>query len=229
MLKITNNTPGAVTGSMLTKFRKGFDLDPVHRIAMNALTRNNLELIAMDRSTINDFDFVFSNEIEIGGPPMDQERAGTCWLFADVNWIRFHVAKKLNCKEFTFSHNYHEFFDKLEKANYFFEKMIEYRKRDLLDRHLVTLLRNPVSDGGDWLYTVNCIAKYGLVPIQVMPETFNLKNTRWMNGILAYKSREGAMIIRDMAKKGKTVAQIRKAKEKVLSEIYNILVMFLGL
>ncbi len=229
MLKVSNKVPGAITSAMVDRFRKHFVSDARNRVAMNALTRTNIEQVAQDRDVLNDFDFVFSNEIEVGGPPQDQERAGTCWLFADVNWIRWHVARKLNCKTFTFSQNFHEFFDKLEKANYFLEKMIEYRKRDLLDRHLVQLLKNPVSDGGDWLYTVNCIKKYGLVPQSVMPDTFNLKNTRWMNKQLAYKCRQGAMTIREMAKQGKTVAQLRKAKEEFLAEIYNLLGMFLGL
>ncbi|MHC4600373.1 MAG: C1 family peptidase [Planctomycetota bacterium] len=228
-LKVLNNVPGAVTPKMLESYRKDFHKKPVRRAAMNALTDGILPKVALNRETVNTFDFVFSNEIEIYGAPMDQERAGTCWLFADVNLIRFLAAKKLNNKDFTFSHNYHEFFDKIEKANYFLEKMIEYRKRDLLDRHVGTLLRNPVSDGGDWLYTVNCIMKYGLVPTQVMPDTWNLKNTRYMNGRLAYKCRQGAMMIRELHRKGKSVAEMRKVKDRIMSEIYSILVMFLGL
>lgn len=228
MWKVNEKAPGAVTKKLINQWKKDFDAVPVRRAAMNALTKTSIENVAMDREVYNDFDFVFSEEIEIKGPPTDQERAGTCWLFADVNFLRFLAAKKLNYKEFTFSHNHHEFFDKLEKANYFLEKVIEYRKRDLLDRHLVHIMQNPVSDGGDWLYTLNCIAKYGLVPLQVMPDTFNLKNSRFMNDRLAYKCRQGAMIIREMEKQGKTLAQIRKAKEEIMSEIYSLLVMFLG-
>ncbi|MHC4780728.1 MAG: C1 family peptidase, partial [Planctomycetota bacterium] len=227
-LKIMNNVPGAITDKHLARFKKDFQKEPVRKAAMNALTDGILPKVALNREVVNTFDFVFSDEIDIHGAPMDQERAGTCWLFADVNLIRFFAAKKLNKKDFNFSHNYHEFFDKLEKANYFLEKMIEYRKRDLLDRHVGTLLRGPISDGGDWLYTVNCIMKYGLVPTEVMPDTWNLKNTRYMNDRLAYKARQGAMIIRELHAKGKSVAEMRMFKDTATTEIYTILVMFLG-
>jgi len=228
MFQVTN-TPGAVKAPQIQRYRENFLKEPVHRVAMNALTRSNIMQVALDRRILNDFDFVFSNEIEIKGPPVDQERAGTCWLFADTNWLRTIAAKNLKCEAFDFSQNFHVFFDKLEKANLFLEKMIEYRDRDLLDRHLGYYLKNPVSDGGDWLYTVNCIAKYGLVPASLMPDTFNLKNTRFMNEHVAYKCRQGAHVIRELARKGRSVADMRKAKEELLGEIFNLLVMFLGL
>jgi bleomycin hydrolase len=226
---IDSKAPGAVTDTMLRKFRRNFEEEPVHRVTMNALTRGNLTQIGLNCRTLNNFDFTFSHEIEIGGEPLDQERAGTCWLFADTNWLRTIVAKNLNFKAFDFSQNHHEFYDKIEKANLFLEKMIEYRKRDMRDRHVVHLLRRPVSDGGDWLYTANCILKYGLVPKPVMPDTFNLKNSRYMNDRVAYKCRQGAMIIRELEKQGRSLTQMRKAKEAIMGEIYNLLAMFLGL
>lgn len=226
---VSTKEPGALTEAMLAGFRRTFRKEPVHKITMNALTRGNISQLAMDSKVVNEFDFVFSNEIEIGGEPQDQERAGTCWLFADVNWLRFLAARNLNFKAFDFSQNYHEFYDKLEKANWFLEKMIEFRKRDMLDRHLVHLLKKPVGDGGDWLYTANCIAKYGLVPKSVMVDTFNLKNSKSLNDRVMYKCRQGAMIIRELDRKGKSVADMRKAKELIMAEIHNLLAMFLGL
>ncbi len=226
---ISTKAPGAITETMLGRFRKEFQKQPVHKITMNALTRNPLANLAVDCNIVNDFDFVFSNEVEIAAEPQDQERAGTCWLFADLNWLRFLAGRNLNFKAFDFSQNYHEFFDKLEKSNWFLEKMIEFRKRDMLDRHLVHLLHKPIGDGGDWLYTANCIAKYGLVPKAVMPDTFNLKNSKFLNERVGYKCRQGALIIRELEKKGRPVSEMRAAKETIMGEIFNLLAMFLGL
>jgi bleomycin hydrolase len=229
MAKVITDTPGAVKAASVQKWREEFEKSPARRVTMNALTRNSLDVVGLACETINTFDFSFSNEIEVGGPPTDQERAGTCWLFADINYIRWLAAKKLRNKDFTFSHNFHEFYDKLEKANYFLEKMIEWRGVDMLDPKLVHFLKTPTSDGGDWHYTVACLAKYGLAPTNVMPDTFNLKSTKFLNDRLGCKCREGALRIRELAKKGKGIDEMRRVKEEVLGEVFQILVCFLGM
>jgi bleomycin hydrolase len=72
------------------------------------------------------------------------------------------------------------------------------------------------------------IDKYGAVPKEIMPETNSSENTGAMNNLISRRLRSGAVELRAMAADGKTVDEMRAAKEKILSDIYKMLVMNLG-
>ncbi len=223
----SRNANGQITRKHLTKFKEKFEANPANRLLLNAVTRGNLQEIAVNRDVLNQVDFCFSNELE-SGEVTDQKRAGTCWLFADLNWLRTITKKKINVKQFEFSENYHMFWDKLEKANYFLEKMIEYRDRDRDDRMVHFLLTKPVPDGGEWHMAENLINKYGIAPKSVMTDTFTRENTRHLNFVLGYKLRETAVKIRKAHADGKDVATLRRIKNKVMQDVYRILAIFMG-
>ena len=138
------------------------------------------------------------------------------------------VMEKHKLGSFEFSQNYLAFWDKMEKANCFLEHMIEFRDRDLLDREMEILLRDPIPDGGWWEYVVDLIKKYGVVPKDIMPETNSSEKTDMMNGLMGRKLRIDAVKIREMASSGSTVESLRGEKEKMLGEIYRMLVLNLG-
>ena len=71
----------------------------------------------------------------------NQERSGRCWLFAGLNLLRVGAMHKMGLKEFEFSQNYAMFWDKIERANYFLEAVIETADRELDDRTVAYLLR----------------------------------------------------------------------------------------
>lgn len=52
--------------------------------------------------------------------------------------------------------------DKLEKANYFLEQIIDTADQDLDSRLVQTLVQAPLSDGGQWDMVYNLVDKYGL-------------------------------------------------------------------
>ena len=56
------------------------------------------------------------------------------------------------------------FWDKLEKANYWLEAIIDTADRDVDDRTVAHLLGNPAEDGGQWNMFVALVRKHGLVP-----------------------------------------------------------------
>ncbi len=219
---------GGVPSALLKKFRKNFVSNPALKIALNAVTRGNLQEIAINREVLNRADFSFSNEIETGNVT-DQKQSGTCWLFADLNWLRTFTQEKFKIKSIEFSENHLLFWDKLEKANFFYEQIIKYIDEEPDSRKNLFLLKSPVSDGGGWHMTVNLIKKYGLVPKNVMPDTTNRENTRFMNQVLFYKLREGAATLRKMYRAGKSEAQLRNRKMKLLEDIHRILGITLGM
>ena len=71
--------------------------------------------------------------------------------------------KRYNLKDFQLSQSYLFFWDKLEKANYFLEQIIDTADEDLEGRLIQTLLEAPVQDGGQWDMVANLVEKYGLV------------------------------------------------------------------
>lgn len=71
--------------------------------------------------------------------------------------------KKYNLKDFELSQAYLFFWDKLEKANWFLEQIIDTADQDLDSRLIQELLGAPVNDGGQWDMAANLVTKYGLV------------------------------------------------------------------
>lgn len=71
--------------------------------------------------------------------------------------------KKHNLKEFELSQAYLFYWDKLEKANYFLEQVVDTAGEDLDGRLVQALMSSPVGDGGQWDMVVNLVSKYGLV------------------------------------------------------------------
>ena len=149
-------------------------------------------------------------------------------MFAGLNLFRPGAMARMNLKSFEFSQNYLLFWDKLEKANYFLEAILETADRLADERTVHWLLGNLLSDGGQWNMFVNLIHKYGVVPKNAMPETESSSNTARMNAILKEKLREGARTLRDAIAHGATVDEARETKQAFLQVVYRILAIHLG-
>ena len=111
-------------------------------------------------------------------------------------------------KKFEFSQDYCFFWDQLEKSNLFLEGILETRNLKMKDREVEWLFKHPISDGGVWNMVVDIVEKYGLVPTEAMPESYNSNNTRTMNRLLQRKLREDGLILRRMYAKKKKLSQI---------------------
>jgi len=55
----------------------------------------------------------------------NQARTGRCWMFAGLNLCRADTRNLVNVKDFEFSQNYLMFWDKMERANFVLEAIIE--------------------------------------------------------------------------------------------------------
>ena len=171
--------------------------------------------------------YVFSEEIKTGKITA-QNSSGRCWLFAALNVLREQTAKKLKFEDFELSQAYAMFYDKLEKANYFLESIINTVDEDIYSRIVMHLLSSPLNDGGQWDMFVNLYEKYGAVPKHIMPESFHSSNSGVMNNLLTVKVREWASVLRENYKKGDSTVKLRKLKEKMMEEFYFMLIRFLG-
>ncbi|MBN1297284.1 C1 family peptidase [bacterium] len=219
---------GAINPDLVKKYRGKCLEDSTFRIAMNAVTRGNLQDIALNRDVLNSNNWTFSTEIEEKPDISDQKRSGTCWMFADLNWLRTFTMKAWKIEKLEFSHNYVMFYDKLEKANYYLEKLMDMLDQDIDDRRVRFILDNPSPDGGEWHMIVNLINKYGLVPKEVMPDTWNRENSRFINELVGYKIREAFARMRAMAAEGTDHDAIREYKTSMMNTIYRILATCMG-
>lgn len=134
--------------------------------------------------------------------------------------------KRYNLDNFEFSQAYLFFWDKLEKANYFLEQILDTVDEPLDSRLIQTLLSNPVSDGGQFDMVYNLITKYGLCPQVLYPDSFNAQSSGPINSIITTKLREDALILRSMA--SKSSSSIAATKERMVKEIHLILTLTLG-
>jgi bleomycin hydrolase len=216
---------GALQESDVELLKKQFQADPAMRIAQNAVTRVNVDDVAIDRAIVNEADHTMSASLD-DWKVTSQGKSGRCWLFAGLNLLRPGTMGKLNVKEFEFSQNYLMFWDKLERANYFLEAVIETAGRDIDDRTVAYLLDSVGGDGGQWNMFVALVDKYGLVPKPFMPETQSSSETARMNSLLRRVLRRGALAVR--AAVAKDVEAGREEKTDILQVVYRLLSIHLG-
>ncbi|MEA2078163.1 MAG: C1 family peptidase [Candidatus Marinimicrobia bacterium] len=197
-------------------------------VIRNSILNVGLDETALDHTAGSLQQHTFSLELETG-EITSQDKSGRCWLFAGLNTMRFRVMKKLNLKNFELSQSYAMFFDKLEKANYFLENILETLNEPTDSRLIMWLLDAPLQDGGQWDMFTALIDKYGVVPKSVMPETYSSSNSSRMNGILTLTLRGFAADLRKANKAGKGMNELHEEKAKMITEFYRLLTLFLGI
>jgi len=138
--------------------------------------------------------------------------------------------KRHNLDKFELSQAYLFFYDKLEKANFFLEQILDTASEDLDTRTVQRLLSSPVSDGGQWDMIFNLVEKYGLCPQVLYPDSFNAMNSSAINSLITTKLREDALQLRSLVgSKGTTSKEVLAVKEKMMKEIHLILTLTLGM
>ena len=170
---------------------------------------------------------VFSVDVTTG-KVSNQKQSGRCWMFAALNTFRHKMLNDFNLKEFELSQNHTFFWDKYEKANYFYENILATANEPLTSRKVAFLLQTPQQDGGQWDMIVSIFQKYGVVPKTVMPESSNSSNSRDLNNYLNKKLRKDAVALRQLVAEGKTAEDIQTTKEAMLEDIYRFLATSLG-
>ena len=220
------DSTGLLGAGDLEVLRKDFAASPAYRLAQNAVTRVTVDDVSISREIINGTGHSWSVLLD-DWKVTNQERSGRCWLFAGLNLLRVGAMHKMGLKEFEFSQNYAMFWDKIERANYFLEAVIETADRELGDRTIAFLLQSAAEDGGQWNMFAALVGKHGLVPKSVMPETQSSSNTGRMNAILRSQLRQGARAVRAAYAAGGAAAA-RAGKAEILRVIYRVLCIHLG-
>lgn len=213
---------GGISAEMLERISQSYTGSAEQRAVKNALASNSIATLAINADNLAMCDTHFSHRVKTKGIT-DQKSSGRCWLFTGLNVLRAKMIEKYDLPAMEFSQNYNSFYDLLEKSNLFLQAIIDTRELPLDDRKVDWLLKNPIGDGGQFTGVSNLIMKYGVVPKEAMPETYQSNSTSQMGMILKLKLREWALELRGLKE-----TKAMKRKEEMLSEVYRILVECLG-
>jgi len=210
------------------RFDEAFAADPRNRLALNAVTAGKVQVVARNReAVVRASQRTFSHVIKT--PDItNQKQSGRCWMFAGLNVLRVAAMKSLKVDQFEFSQTYLQFYDKLEKANWFLETMITTADEPTDGRLITFLLQDPIQDGGQWDMFADLVRKYGVVPKSVMPDAESSGESMPMNGVLRAKLREYAAELRRRKAGGEAAGELRRRKDEMLATVYRMLAIHLG-
>jgi len=160
----------------IKEYQKSIEENAQIKLARNAAARGEITDLAMDWEAFRRIDHTFSEMVSGQLEVTNQKSSGRCWGFAGLNLFRIYLGRKYNLKQFEFSQSYFMFWDKIEKANYFLENVIQTSVEPWNSRLIMYLLENPIQDGGQWDMFVSLIRKYGVVPKRRCRKVFSPVN-----------------------------------------------------
>ena len=218
---------GGISAAMLEEISGSYAGDADDKAIRNALAVTPIPTLATNAENAAMIDTHFSDRVRTKGIT-DQQSSGRCWLFTGLNVLRAKMIDKYDLPGMEFSQNYLFFYDQLEKANLFLQGVIDTKDLPFEDRKVDWLFSNPLSDGGQFTGVSNLITKYGLVPAEAMPETYQANNTSQMATLLKLKLREQGLDLREAAAKGANAKKLQAMKVDQLKDIYRMLALCLG-
>ena len=217
---------GGIDPKMLGELRDSYKNTAEDKALRNALAGTDIQKLASNADVSAEVDGYFSHRVPTKGIT-DQESSGRCWLFSGLNVLRAKMMAEHHLPECEFSQAYCFFYDQLEKANLFLQGVIDTRSLPMVDQTVAWLFKNPLSDGGQFTGVSDIIGKYGLVPREVMNETYSTNNTARIAFLIKLKLREYGLRLRELPAKAKP-AEIDKMKTEMLSTIYRMLALAFG-
>ena len=218
---------GGISQAMLDEIRNGRQATAADRAIANAIAANPIDKLAQNHANAGAIDTHFSIETPAQSIT-DQQQSGRCWMFSGMNVLRAAFAKRTDSLRVDFSQAYLFFYDQLEKANLFLQGVVETADKPMDDTRVQFFFKNPINDGGTFCGVADLADKYGLVPKEVMPETYSSDNTSQMARLVASKLREYGLGLRQMVADGKAAKDIEAEKTRMLATIYRMLALTIG-
>lgn len=219
---------GGISTEMLQIIEKGQMKSAGDYALANAIAQNSLDNLAKNFRHSGPVDTYFS----VQTPKQnihDQKSSGRCWLFSGLNVLRSDFARQhKDTLRVEFSQAYVFFYDQLEKSNLFLQGVIDCASKPMDDERVQFFFKNPIGDGGTFCGVADLSEKYGLVPMEVMPETYSAENTSRMARLISSKLREYGLELRRMVAAEASASKLQKRKTEMLGTIYRMLALTIG-
>ncbi|APX71529.1 C1 family peptidase [Companilactobacillus allii] len=216
-----------INSKILADFHKNLNQDASNNILKNAVAQVGIFQTAQNSDVKSKLNPTFNITVPTG-KVSNQKRSGRCWLFSSLTNLRTEFAMKYDVADFELSQNYLSFFDRLEKANYFYQNIIETANLPVTDRKVNALFSRPNGDGGYWQYATDLIKKYGVVPDYAFPETAASSNTAEFDSVIGIMLRKNGIELRELVNDNKSETVINERVDEMLSEIYKVCVYSFG-
>ena len=222
-------TPGGgISSKMLKQMETECQATPSSKALANAIATNSIDDLAQNYANQGSIDTYFSVETPKQSIH-NQKSSGRCWLFSGLNVLRANFARAhKDSLKVEFSQAYLFFYDQLEKANLMLQGVIDNAKEPMDSERMRFFFKSPINDGGTFCGVADLSEKYGLVPMEVMPETYSADNTSRMARLVSSKLREYGLELRNMVLQKKQKEAIQARKTQMLSTIYHMLTLTLG-
>jgi len=219
---------GGLSADMLKDIVKEQKQVPVGQALANAVAANAIDDLAKNRQNAAELDTYFSVETK-SQSITNQKQSGRCWMFSGFNVLRSNYTQQHgDSLQLELSQAYLFFYDQLEKANLMLQGIIDTGKKPIDDQRVQFFFHYPLNDGGTFCGVADLADKYGLVPREVMPESFSSDNTAKARQLICSKLREYGLQLRDMVAKDKSQTSLNKAKVRMLAQVYRMLEMTIG-
>ena len=219
---------GGISTEMLQIIEKGQMKSAGDYALANAIAQNSIDNLAKNFRHSGPVDTYFS----VQTPKQnihDQKSSGRCWLFSGLNVLRSDFARQhKDTLRVEFSQAYVFFYDQLEKSNLFLQGVIDCASKPMDDERVQFFFKNPIGDGGTFCGVADLSEKYGLVPMEAMPETFSAENTSRMARLISSKLREYGLELRRMVADKASASKLQKRKTEMLGTIYRMLALTIG-
>lgn len=197
-------------------------------VIRRAVVKNGIYNASFNQSVVNANMPIFSIDLDTG-KVANQKQSGRCWMFAALNTMRHDIKDRFHVSdEFQLSQSYTLFWDKFEKANYFYENILKTATESLDSRRVSFLLTTPQQDGGQWDMMVSIIEKYGVVPQAIYPESSSSSATKELNSTLNTLLRHDATVLRNLVANQATEKDIADMRNSMLANVYRLLSLTLG-
>lgn len=222
-----SRSQGGISPDMLREIVKSSGTK--HNVAIrNAMASNSIDDLARNyrNNTVSDTHF----SVETPKQSIhNQQQSGRCWMYSSFNVLRANFARRhADTLRVEFSHDYLFFYDQLEKANLMLQGVIDCADKPMEDVRVQFFFKNPINDGGTFCGVADLAEKYGLVPMEIQPETFTAERTSRLGQILSSKLREYGLELRRMVADKKSNSAIKQRKTEMLGTIYSMLSLALG-
>ncbi|MBW1604977.1 C1 family peptidase [Lactobacillus sp. Sy-1] len=219
-----------LTAKELSYLKDDYLRQPLADVVSRAIQENGINKTAIDSQSKVRLNPTFSIDLKASENDKitDQKQAGFCWMFALMNVLRHEFVKKYNVKGFELSANFLFFWDKIERANAYYSRIIRTATKDTSDREVSLYLSYPDDDGGEWDMAVALVQKYGVLPDSAFPRTSIANRTAEFNSVLSLKLRRDGMRLRKLINSGVEPYGINALRKKMLTEVYRMVAMSIG-
>ena len=198
--------------------------DKAFGILKNVMASNHLDSFLPTTKVIKDFKTVSLGRDSITS--QNQYSSGRCWIFTGINLLRrsMILANSKLPPSFNLSHSFIYFYALLEQCNKVLEMsnvLIKDRKVPIDSLKFRYIAGTGLHDGGSYDTFVALIKKYGIVPLDIYPDTFQSRHTSTLLSLLSTVVKQGVVLMSENE-------DFKKVKDSIMIKIHHILSIFLG-